>query len=195
MRYFFSSRELISLPLILLLITSCVSQTYLTPEESLQNYINLIAEGRLEEASVLRYAPLREWVNLKEVLGAVLVLGLLGVAIRLTGLNPFVAMLQCRIIEKTVSPENRKYVLVGVVILWVVMGVGFYKFLESFLKNTVLELDALMLEGVVSVEVLGSEVRGKSAFVSYELTYEDGKTFRKKAELKLQGGVWRVVRL
>jgi hypothetical protein len=194
MKYSLSLKALLSLT-IPFFILACSGYGYLTPEETLQSYVNLLMEGRIGEASELRYSPLREWANFKEVLGAVLVLSLITVVIRLTGLNPFSTMLSCYLIENHVSRENRKYVLAAIGIFFVLTAVGFYSFLTGFLTRLTVETDLLVLDNPARVEVLDSRISGNIAYVSYVLIYPNGEEVEREAELHFQKGLWRVKRL
>lgn len=194
MSYSLKLKAFLSL-IFLTLILSCQSpDRTLTPEETFTAYVELIVEGKLKEASLLRYDPLLEWDVMKKVLGGVLLIGTISVVIRLTGLNPFTALLHCYLIENHVSPSNRKYVLAGIFILILLTSYGLYWKLSDILIRIPLEIDAHIIGKPLEVKVLDASFKGKRSFVDYELVYENTKR-RGRAELVFQRGGWRIRKL
>ena len=115
--------------------------------------------------------------------------------LKLTHLNPFLALLQCRIIEEFVSPENRKYVVLAVLVAVLVVAIGAYNLITGFVRGIAMNTDKVLVQNMQRVEVLGSSLQGDKVIVDYVIHFRDGKIKKGKAEVRLQGGVWKVHRL
>ncbi|WP_457600068.1 hypothetical protein [Hydrogenivirga sp.] len=197
MRYFLKpklSAGLLGVGALLLLIGCSSYVNELPPEEVLKLYFSLLTSGDLKAAAQLKYNPATEWGYMKEALGAAVVLAMMSVVIRLTGLNPFTTMINCWLIENFVSEENRKYVLYAVGVLLVIMTVVFYNFLTGFLHRLNVEVDRKAFEGS-EIEVLETQVVGDRAFVEYVIYLEDGRELPKRAELWFRDGRWYIRKL
>ncbi len=197
MNFSLSSKASVSLILLgaLLLFLGCSSTvSQLPPEEVLKLYFSHLSAGDIASASELRYNPFREWGYMKEALSMAVVLALMSVVIRFTGMNPFSTMFNCWLIENFVSPENRKYVLLAVGAVFLLTLWSIYHFFTSYLQRIVVTADRTAFENS-QIEVVGTEIKGDRAYVEYVLILPDGREFEKRAELRFQDGMWRVRKL
>jgi len=163
----------------------------LPPEEVLKLYFSLLSSGDVAAASSLKYNPATEWGYIKEALGAAIVLAMFSVVIRLTGMNPFAFMLNCWLIEKFVSPENRKYVLYAVGVFFLLTTLSIYFFLTTYLHRITVNADKIAFDNT-EMEILETEVVGDRAFVYYVLVLPDGREIERKAELWNIDGKWLI---
>ena len=177
----------------LLLLPACSPELQtLTPADTLIAYVNFLAEGDFSSAMALRHSASDNIGVFKEVIGGALVLALMYVVINLTGLNPFSTMLSCMLIDKFVSPENRKLILVAVVGLVVLFTFYFYKLITFIPMRAIYEVDRQIVKEGAVVEILSSEIKGKKAEVKYRVLNPDGTQTVRKAKLVLVGGVWKI---
>ncbi|EDP76058.1 hypothetical protein [Hydrogenivirga sp. 128-5-R1-1] len=193
MKYYLSSKALVSLLFLgALFVAGCTSYVGgSSPEEVVKLYHSLLSSGDVKSAAGLRYNPAGEWGYMKEALGAAVVLALMSVVIRLTGLNPFSTMLNCWLIENFVSPENRKYVLYAVGVLFILTAGGIYFFLTTYLHRLMVNADRIAFENT-EIEILETEMLGDRAFVYYVLTLPDGREVERRAELWNRDGKWLI---
>ncbi len=166
-----------------------------SPAEVLEAYIISLLGDNMSIASELRFNPLSDWVNFMDVIGTLFVISFLLVAVKLTGLNPFSTMLNCWLIKNFVSEENRRYIPVIIVGVVLAGTIALYFTLSNLLMTINMRIDKAVLDGVKEVRVLSSNVSDDKAFVEYELRFADGQKVKRRAELKLQKGSWRVNRL
>ena len=195
MRYSLTSKAFVSLPLYFFLLSCLSSSPSLPPAETLQAYVNALMTGDLKTAMALKYSVAGDLALIKEVIGATIVLAILYVTIRLTGMNPFSTMLSCMLIDRYVSPQNRKYILLAIGVFVIGSAFFFYRLLTTLPVRVAVEADRLMFEGVSEVEIADTRVSKDRAEVWYIVYYKDGRERERKAELVLQGGEWRVRRL
>ncbi len=195
MRYSLTSKAFVSLPLYFFLLSCFSSSPSLPPAETLQAYVNALMTGDLKTAMALKYSVAGDLALIKEVIGATIVLAILYVTIRLTGMNPFSTMLSCMLIDRYVSPQNRKYILLAIGVFVIGSAFFFYRLLTTLPVRVAVEADRLMFEGVSEVEIADTRVSKDRAEVWYIVYYKDGRERERKAELVLQGGEWRVRRL
>ncbi len=195
MRYSLTSKAFVSLPLYFFLLSCFSSSPSLPPAETLQAYVNALMTGDLKTAMALKYSVAGDLALIKEVIGATIVLAILYVTIRLTGMNPFSTMLSCMLIDRYVLPQNRKYILLAIGVFVIGSAFFFYRLLTTLPVRVAVEADRLMFEGVSEVEIADTRVSKDRAEVWYIVYYKDGRERERKAELVLQGGEWRVRRL
>ena len=190
------SEELAKLLLPVLFITGCsASGEIQTPQDTLRLYVLSLSEGNLDVATALKYTPLLEWSGAKEVIGAALIVGLMSLIIRLTGLNPFTTLLSCYIVERYVSPENRKFIYIAVVLLGFVAVIYAYTAISSILTRTVVEIDRVVVKDARDVKILGTDFQDSRAYVDYLIEYADGKERKGRALLLWRKGRWYVKEL
>lgn len=190
------SEELAKLLLPVLFITGCsASGEIQTPQDTLRLYVLSLSEGNLDVATALKYTPLLEWSGAKEVIGAALIVGLMSLIIRLTGLNPFTTLLSCYIVERYVSPENRKFIYIAVALLGFVSVIYAYTAISSILTRTVVEIDRVVVKDARDVKILGTDFQDSRAYVDYLIEYADGKERKGRALLLWRKGRWYVKEL
>ncbi len=194
MSYCLNLRLLSLLLIIAVSLIACSHGTGLSPEETLTTYINALASGDLKTANALKYDPIT-WKEAKSLILFGLFFGAAFLLLKLTHLNPFLAILQCRIIEEFVSPENRKYIVLAVLVAVLVVAVGAYNLVTGFVRGIAMNTDKVLVQNMQRVEVLGSSLQGDKVIVDYVIHFRDGKIKKGKAEVRLQGGVWKVHRL
>ena len=190
------SGELVKLiPLALFVVGCSAREEVQTPQEILRLYILSLSQGNLEIASALKYTPLLEWSGVKEVIGVALVIGILSLLIRLTGLNPFSTLLSCYLIERYVSPENRKFIYVTIALLGLVSIFYAYRVISGLLTRTVVEIDRVVAEGAKEVRILGTDFEKDKVYLDYLIEYADGRERKGKALLLWRRGRWYVKEL
>ncbi len=190
------SEELAKLILPVLFITGCsASGEIQTPQDTLRLYVLSLSEGNLDVATALKYTPLLEWSGAKEVIGAALIVGLMSLIIRLTGLNPFTTLLSCYIVERYVSPENRKFIYIAVALLGFVSVIYAYTAISSILTRTVVEIDRVVVKDARELKILGTDFQDSRAYVDYLIEYADGKERKGRALLLWRKGRWYVKEL
>ena len=190
------SEELAKLLLPVLFITGCsASGEIQTPQDTLRLYVLSLSEGNLDVATALKYTPLLEWSGAKEVIGAALIVGLMSLIIRLTGLNPFTTLLSCYIVERYVSPENRKFIYIAVALLGFVSVIYAYTAISSILTRTVVEIDRVVVKDARELKILGTDFQDSRAYVDYLIEYADGKERKGRALLLWRKGRWYVKEL
>ncbi len=194
MNYFLNLRLLSPLLLIAVVLIACSQGVNLSPEETLTTYLNALASGDLKTASALKYDPVT-WKEAKSLILFGLFFGVAFLLLKLTHLNPFLALLQCKLIEEFVSPENRKYILLAILVAVIVIAVGAYHLVTGFVRSIAINTDRVLIQGMQRVDTLGSSLQGDEVMVDYVIYFKDGKVRRGKAQVKLQGGMWKVHRL
>ncbi len=190
------SGELAKLLLPVLLITGySASGEIQTPQDTLRLYVLSLSEGNLDVATALKYTPLLEWSGAKEAIGAALIVGLVSLVIKLTGLNPFTTLLSCYIVERYVSPENRKFIYIAVILLGFASVIYAYTAISSILTRTVVEIDRVIVEDAREVKILGTDFQDSRAYVDYLIEYADGRERKGRALLLWRKGRWYVKEL